>query len=97
MSKLTLDLNGLNVESFSPEDPMGSPRISDVMTCIPNAVTPMSLTNPRLLHGRGGVYRQGALLRRRDALTLTSVRGPSVGPRTRSFSLTNHPDWKIDR
>ena len=46
MSKLTLDLNGLNVESFSPEDPMGSPRISDVMTCIPNAGTPMSLTNP---------------------------------------------------
>lgn len=51
MSKLTLDLNGLNVESFSPEGTMsaaGEPTtgtLTVAFACDPDSVMPMSLTH----------------------------------------------------
>lgn len=52
MSKLTLDLNGLNVESFSPDGTMGG-TMTAAFTCDAYAVTPMSLTNPVCCMGAG--------------------------------------------
>jgi hypothetical protein len=45
MSKLTLDLNALSVESFSAEDTTAATGMSGLMTCDLNAVTPLSLTD----------------------------------------------------
>jgi hypothetical protein len=45
MSKLTLDLNALSVESFAADDMAASFGMSGAETCGPNAVTPLSLTD----------------------------------------------------
>lgn len=51
MSKLTLDLNALSVESFAAEDMMVATGMSGDETCGPNAVTPLSLTDRVCCHG----------------------------------------------
>lgn len=53
MSKLTLDLNALSVESFSAEDTPAATGESGLMTCDLNAVTPLSLTDRVCCQGAG--------------------------------------------
>jgi hypothetical protein len=45
MTRLTLDLNGLSVESFSAEDTTAATGMSGAATCGQYAVTPFTLTN----------------------------------------------------
>lgn len=45
MSKLTLDLNGLSVESFAAEDTMAATGMTAAFTCDLNAVAPITLTD----------------------------------------------------
>jgi hypothetical protein len=53
MSKLTLDLNALGVESFAAQDAAAMTGVSGALTCDANAVTPFTLTNRVCCEGAG--------------------------------------------